>query len=107
MRTISDIVKNIVPKRNQPQVDYSEFIALRTVVMVILAELANEYETSGAGKRQEWLNRILAICSETIVNANITANNKAEVDLIRAAMLKNMNSVFWSVTSPRQGDKAN
>jgi hypothetical protein len=67
------------PPPRPPPVNPAEFIALRTIVMALVAELALEHEASGASSAQDWINHIAVRCQESLLAANIVSDDPERV----------------------------
>ena len=95
----------IQPK--QPQTSVAEFIALKTLVMALAADRAVEYEATGRGAAQDYINALSAICQESIAKSQLTGLSSGQVDTIRAAALSNINNILSGVMVPKARDKSN
>jgi hypothetical protein len=81
--------------------DPAEVLALRVLVMALVAAEAHRYEQSGGGPAQSMVNNLSAVCQEAVIEA------KAIPDRLRAPVLEHINSILGSIGFPRQSDDAN
>jgi hypothetical protein len=59
-------------------IDPAEFIALRTIVVVLVGALAGHFERSGVSAAQDWINGIAEVCANAINGAEFTGFPDAE-----------------------------
>jgi hypothetical protein len=80
----------------------AEFIALRTIVMSLVATMAGRHEESGAGFAQDWINHIAACCQESILAANISGGNP---ERMKREAMEHVNHILGGVRFPiERGD---
>jgi hypothetical protein len=97
---MSDLVP---PKpRQPPRIDAAEFIALRTIVMSLVATIAGQHESSGRGTAQGWINHIAAGCQEALLAADFEASDP---ERIRREAVEHVNHILGGVPFP--GDRGN
>jgi hypothetical protein len=102
---MSDLVP---PKPRQPlQVDAAEFIALRTIVMSLVATMASQHEALGGGTAQGWINRIAASCQEDILAASIIASDGRDLEGLRREAMEHVNHILGGVRFPGDRDNSN
>jgi hypothetical protein len=99
---MSDLVP---PKpRQPPRIDAAEFIALRTIVMSLVATIAGQHESSGRGTAQGWINHIAAGCQEALLAADIEASDP---ERIRREAVEHVNHILGGVRFPGDRDNSN
>jgi hypothetical protein len=84
------------PRPPPPTINPAEFIALRTIVMSLVATMANQYEESGAGIAQEWINHIAAHCQEAILAADISING-GDAERMRREAMEHVNHILGGI----------
>ena len=97
---MSDFFKKIIPPPPRPQpptINPAEFIALRTIVMSLVATTAAKYKESGAGSAQDWIDHIAACCQEAILVADISGGNS---ERMRREAVEHVNHILWGVSFP-------
>jgi hypothetical protein len=92
------------PPRQPPRVDAAEFIALRTIVMSLVAIMADQHEASGLGTAQGWINHIAAGCQEWLLAADIEASDP---ERIRREAVEHVNHILGGVRFPGDRDNSN
>jgi hypothetical protein len=97
---VSDFFKvrpPLPPKPPPPTINPAEFIALRTIVMSLVATMACHHEESGAGIAQDWINHIAACCQEAILAADISGGNP---ERMRREAMEHVNHILGGVCFP-------
>jgi hypothetical protein len=86
-----------------PTINAAEFIALRTIVMKLVATMASQYEESGAGIAQDWINHVAACCQESILAADISGGNP---ERMRREAMEHVNHILGGIRPPiERGDQ--
>lgn len=67
----------VLPYHRPPPstVNPAEFIALRVIIMALVAEAAGRHEASDAGSARDWINQISVRCQESILAAEISGES--------------------------------
>ncbi|MGP0089021.1 MAG: hypothetical protein ACLPKB_03530 [Xanthobacteraceae bacterium] len=79
-----------------------ELLALRVIVMHLVAVRANEYEKSGSGPGQSWINHIAANCSEDILAADISGLTADETQKMRQDAVQHVNKILGGIRGLRK-----
>jgi hypothetical protein len=85
------------PPRKPPQVDAAEFIALRAIVMGLVATIAGLREASGRGPVQDWINHLSACCQESC----------GDTERMRREAVEHVNHILGGIAFPANRDNAN
>ena len=88
-------------KEGELSPNYGGYIALRTIVMATVALSAVNYEKSGVGQAQEYVNRITEICARSPSIATSDNLLPATMEAVRASALYRMNRLLGSVVLPK------
>lgn len=98
----------VPPYRPPPPitVDAAEFMALRTIVMALVAELAGRHEASGRGTPQSWINYLAVCCQEAILDSKMTASDGRDLEGMRRRALEHVNHILGGVRFPKEGNDA-
>lgn len=89
-----------------PTINAAEFIALRTIVMGLVATMASQYEESGAGIAQEWINHFSARCQEAILAGDISISDGSNPERMRREAMEHINHILGGVRFPiKRGDQ--
>jgi hypothetical protein len=92
------------PKSPTIEVSASELLALRAIVMGLVAVMADAYEKSGGGPAQTWINDFAVACADAITRGDI-AGEAAE--RMRREALEHIDNILGGVRFPPQRDKSN
>jgi hypothetical protein len=65
--------------------------------MSLVATMAGQYEESGAGIAQDWINYISACCQEAILTADISGGNP---ERMRREAMEHVNHILGGVRFP-------
>jgi hypothetical protein len=98
---------NFIPPPPPPPtltVDVGEFVALRTIVMVMLSLAADQVEKSGGPRAQRWINNIAEVASEAIKNSSITDGNGRELDRLKISAAEHVNRILSGIKLPKIDD---
>jgi hypothetical protein len=99
-------IRPLPPRPPPPTINPAEFIALRTIVMSLAATMANQYEESGAGIAQEWINHIAARCQEAILAGDISISDGSNPERMRREAMEHVNHILGGVRFPlERGDQ--
>jgi hypothetical protein len=101
------IRRPLPPPPRPPTINAAEFIALRTIVMSLVATMASQYEESGAGIAQEWINHIAARCQEAILAADISISRGGDIERMRREAIEHVNHILGGVRFPIERDDCN
>jgi hypothetical protein len=93
------------PRRRPPQVDAAEFLALRTIVMSLVATIASLREASGSGTAQDWINHISACCQEALLAADV--GDGGDPERLRREAMEHINHILGGVGFPTDRDNSN
>ncbi len=93
------------PRPRPPQtINPAELIALRIIVMSLVADRASHYEASGAGPAQNWINHIAVCCQEVILTADISVS---DLEGMRREAMVHVNHILGGVRFPTDLDNTN
>lgn len=95
-----------VPQPRQPQanIDPAEFVALRVIVVALVAIEANRFEAAGNGPAQNLLNELSTICQNSIIEGS---GGNPDLERVRASALEYVNRILGSISFPWDIDHAN
>jgi hypothetical protein len=82
-------------------VDPAEFIALRTIVMVMLSFLAERAEKEGGPQAQRWINSIAEVAAEAVKGASIQDDSGRELDGLKRRAADQVNSILAGIKFPK------
>ena len=92
-----------------PGIDLSEFLAeflaLRTIVVALVAFRAVEAEASG-GSAQAFINDTAVLCQETIVGSNVSLDGGDEGVLFREAAAKHVVNILSLARFDKRDERA-
>jgi hypothetical protein len=99
-------LSNAIPPPPRPPItsNPSELLALRFIVMSLVAIRADEYEKSGSGPAQSWINQLAVLCNEAIT---ISPLDGRDVERMRRETLEHVNHILGGIRFPRQRDNTN
>ena len=92
------------PPRKPPQVDAAEFIALRAIVMGLVATIAGLREASGRGPTQDWINHLSACCQESLLAVDIEGG---DTERMRREAVEHVNHILGGIAFSANRDNAN
>ena len=98
-----------LPPRPRPPltIDPAEFIAVRVIVMKVVADMAGHFEASGAGRAQDWINDIGISCQKAILAADISVWDSRELERMRREAVEQVNNILGSIHFTRNRNDAN
>ena len=85
-------------------VDPAQLSALRVIVTVIAAQMAQEWKERGLGTAQSWVNQIAARSQEAV--GAVTVGNAADEQL-RREVCDQINYILAGIRCPADGSAAN
>jgi hypothetical protein len=94
------------PKDPSPEIDRAEIVALRMLVMALIAASANEYERSGGGMAKVRMDAIADAARQAINMATVTGDADA-FDRLRRRVIDHINTMFDAIRPPGVGNDAN
>jgi hypothetical protein len=87
----------------RPPVDSAEFAAVRTIVIALVAEMAEQRQSTGVDA-QTWINAISVRCQESIV-VDTHRNDRQADDRLKARVRERINNILTSIrVAPRDRD---
>jgi hypothetical protein len=97
---------NFIPPPPPPTltVDVGEFVALRTIVMVMLSLAADQAEKDGGPQSQRWINNIAEVAAGAIKNSSITDDSGRELDRLKASAVEHVNRILSGIKLPKIDD---
>jgi hypothetical protein len=102
-----DVIMPPPRPRPPPTINPAEFIALRIIVMSLVADTACHYEASGAGPAQNWINHIAVCCQEALLAADISVSDGHDLERMRREAMEHVNHILGGVRFPIDRDNAN
>jgi hypothetical protein len=93
----------VSPFRPKPEqtVDIEEVIALRAIVMKLVANAANESEMAGGPPSQVWVNEFAESCANAISKMESPTAKKEKHDDLRPRVLKWLNIILGGIVFPK------
>ena len=105
---VSDFFKNIIPPRPPPPtISPAEFIALRAIVMSLVAATASHYQASVGEPAQDFINFIAASSQEAILGADISGGDAGDLERMRREAADLVNHILGGIHPPIDRDNRN
>jgi hypothetical protein len=92
------------PVQQTLTIDAAEFVALRTIVMVILSLSATQEERSGGQQAQKWINSISEVAIGAIRTSSITDDSGRELERLKARAADHVNRILGGIKFPKIED---
>ena len=85
-------------------IDAAEFVALRTIVMVLLSVVADRTEKAGGPQAQRWINNIAEVAAEAIKKSSVTDDSGRELDGLKGRAADYVNKILAGIKLPKIDD---
>jgi hypothetical protein len=84
-----------------PTIDAGEFIALRTLVMMMLSIAAQDQEKKGGLQAQKWINGVAEIAADAIRNSSNTDDKGRELDRVKDKAVAHVTRILGGIKLPK------
>lgn len=78
-----------------------ERLALRTIVLALVAHMALDHERNGRGQAQAFVNSLAETCANSIDGAQSNSWSKERMDAVRERARENLNKLLGSIELPK------
>lgn len=78
-----------------------ERLALKTVVLALVAHMALDHEKNGRGQAQAFVNSLAETCAKSIDGAQNTSWSNDRMDAVRERARENLNKLLGSIELPK------
>jgi hypothetical protein len=85
-------------------VDAAEFLALRTIVMAMVAHAADQAEKSGGPQAQRWINNMAEKAAEAIKAASVRDDNGRELEGLKLRAADQVTKILAGINFPKIND---